>query len=362
MAAPGTPPPAHRAAGAAPGRRRCGAGQAAAGGRRRHRGSGLAGGPALGARPAGRPPTARALARLAAGAGALVGPLSDGTAITVLAGAAWLLWTVFASRDRRGRRRGLRPAVWRLPAIAPVQTLAATWPGPSSSPRCTCPGPRPGRPPAYAVLTAAVTTAGPPGQSPAAVRTPVVTRHDHLMTPVTPLRRQHPHLRARREMPHPGAHFQAALARGGFLRDVRHDAEPRQRPRAISHRPIIGTSSPPGNRETAARHSGRVTGPDPRLELLLSRYPQSGPWPSDAARRALGAIEPAWGLHPWPDGDEHSLSWPPAGTGRRARGRARLPARPRSQPGAGILSGVWSGVCKTSVSTFRVAAAATGAD
>ncbi len=82
-----------------------------------------------------------------------------------------------------------------------------------------------------------------PGQSTAAMRTPVVTRHDHLMTPVTPLGRQHPHLRARREMPRPGAHFQAALARGGFLRDVGHDAERSQLSRAISHRPIIGTSS-----------------------------------------------------------------------------------------------------------------------
>ena len=90
-----------------------------------------------------------------------------------------------------------------------------------------------------------------PGQSPAPVRTPVVTRDDDLMAPVAPLRRQDPHLRACREMPDPGAHFQAALARGGFLRDVRHDAEPGQLLRVIFHWPIIGTSQAagqPGNR------------------------------------------------------------------------------------------------------------------
>ena len=54
-------------------------------------------------------------------------------------------------------------------------------------------------------------------------------------------------------MPGPGAHVQAALTRGGFPGDVGHDAEPGRQPGAILHRPIIGTSSPPGNRETAAR-------------------------------------------------------------------------------------------------------------
>ena len=52
-------------------------------------------------------------------------------------------------------------------------------------------------------------------------------------------------------MPYPCPHLQAALTRGGLLRDVRHDAEGSQLPRVISHRPIIGVSHPPGNRETA---------------------------------------------------------------------------------------------------------------
>ena len=52
-------------------------------------------------------------------------------------------------------------------------------------------------------------------------------------------------------MPHPCPHLQAALTRGGLLRDVRHDAEGSQLPGVISHRPIIGVSHSPGNRETA---------------------------------------------------------------------------------------------------------------
>ena len=89
-----------------------------------------------------------------------------------------------------------------------------------------------------------------PGQSPAAVRAPVVTRHDHLMTAGRPTAAAAPTPSARRPRNALApARVQAALARGGFLRDVRHDAEPCQRSRAISHRPIIGTSSPrPGNR------------------------------------------------------------------------------------------------------------------
>ena len=55
----------------------------------------------------------------------LASPLSGGTAITVLAGAAWLLWAVFAAAviaEVTAAACG-RP-VPRLPAIAPVQTLA----------------------------------------------------------------------------------------------------------------------------------------------------------------------------------------------------------------------------------------------
>lgn len=62
-------------------------------------------------------------------------------------------------------------------------------------------------------------------------------------------------------MPHPCPHLQAALTRGGLLRDVRHDAEGSQLPRVISHRPIIGVSHPPGNRKQpprARRSSSRL--------------------------------------------------------------------------------------------------------
>ena len=90
-------------------------------------------------------------------------PLSDGTAITVLAGAAWLLWAVFAVAviaEVTAAACG-RP-VPRLPAIAPVQALAATLAGtivltalhlPRTAARAA--------PPPHAMLTATVTTAGP---------------------------------------------------------------------------------------------------------------------------------------------------------------------------------------------------------
>ena len=130
LAAPGTTPAARRAAGAAPGRPRCGAGPAAAGGRRPRRGGGLAGGPALGAGPAAGP---RCPATGPAGirhGSSWSGPLSGGTAITVLAAAAWLLWALFTAAviaEVTAAARG-RP-VPRLPAIAPVQALAATLAG-----------------------------------------------------------------------------------------------------------------------------------------------------------------------------------------------------------------------------------------
>ena len=89
------------------------------------------------------------------------GPLSDATAVTVLAGAAWLLWAVFAVAviaEVTAAACG-RP-VPRLPAIAPVQALAATLAGtiviialhlPRTAARAA--------PPPHAALT--VTTAGP---------------------------------------------------------------------------------------------------------------------------------------------------------------------------------------------------------
>ena len=90
-------------------------------------------------------------------------PLTDGTAVTVLAGAAWLLWAVFAVAviaEVTAAARG-RP-VPRLPAIAPVQALAATLAGtivitalhlPRTAARAAHP--------AHAALTATVTTAAP---------------------------------------------------------------------------------------------------------------------------------------------------------------------------------------------------------
>ncbi len=93
----------------------------------------------------------------------LASPLSGGTVITVLAGAAWLLWAVFAVAviaEVTAAACG-RP-VPRLPAIAPVQALAATLAGtivltalhlPRTAARAA--------PPPHARLTATVATAGP---------------------------------------------------------------------------------------------------------------------------------------------------------------------------------------------------------
>ena len=93
----------------------------------------------------------------------LASPLSDGTAITVLAGAAWLLWAVFAVAviaEVTAAACG-RP-VPRLPAIAPVQALAATLAGTAVLTALHLPrtAARAAQPP-HAVLTATVTTAGP---------------------------------------------------------------------------------------------------------------------------------------------------------------------------------------------------------
>ena len=93
----------------------------------------------------------------------LASPLSGGTAITVLAGAAWLLWAVFAVAviaEVTAAACG-RP-VPRLPAIAPVQALAATLAGTVVITALHLPrtAARAAQPP-HAVLTATVTTAGP---------------------------------------------------------------------------------------------------------------------------------------------------------------------------------------------------------
>ena len=93
----------------------------------------------------------------------LASPLSGGTAITVLAGAAWLLWAVFAVAviaEVTAAACG-RP-VPRLPAIAPVQALAATLAGTIVITALHLPrtAARAAQPP-HAVLTATVTTAGP---------------------------------------------------------------------------------------------------------------------------------------------------------------------------------------------------------
>ena len=94
-------------------------GAAAAGGRQRGAGGGPAGRRALGAgrgSPACRP---------------LPGsPLRGGPAIAALAGAAWLLWAVFAAAlVAEVTARACGRAVPRLPAIAPVQALAAALAG-----------------------------------------------------------------------------------------------------------------------------------------------------------------------------------------------------------------------------------------
>ena len=93
---------------------------------------------------------------------ALASPLSGGTAVTVLAGAAWLLWAVFAVAviaEVTAAACG-RP-VPRLPAIAPVQALAAALAGTVVLTALHLPrtAARAAHPPHAA--TGAVTTAGP---------------------------------------------------------------------------------------------------------------------------------------------------------------------------------------------------------
>ena len=93
----------------------------------------------------------------------LASPLSGGTAITVLAGAAWLLWAVFAAAviaEVTAAACG-RP-VPRLPAIAPVQALAAALAGTVVITALHLPrtAARAARPP-HAAPAATVTTAGP---------------------------------------------------------------------------------------------------------------------------------------------------------------------------------------------------------
>ncbi len=90
-------------------------------------------------------------------------PLSGGAVIAVLAGAAWLLWAVFAVAviaEVIAAACG-RP-VPRLPAIAPVQALAAALAGTVVLTALHLPrfAARAAQPP-HAVLTATVTTAGP---------------------------------------------------------------------------------------------------------------------------------------------------------------------------------------------------------
>jgi len=93
----------------------------------------------------------------------LASPLSGGTAIRVLAGAAWLLWAVFAVAviaEVTAAACG-RP-VPRLPAMAPVQALAAALAGTAVITALHLPrtAARAAQPP-HATLTATVTTAGP---------------------------------------------------------------------------------------------------------------------------------------------------------------------------------------------------------
>ena len=98
----------------------------------------------------------------------LASPLSDGAIIRFLADAAWLLWAVFALSlviELIAVTRG-QPAP-RLPAIAPVQALAAALVGATMMTAWHIPraGPR-GAQPLHAALTSATTVSAPlvPGQ------------------------------------------------------------------------------------------------------------------------------------------------------------------------------------------------------
>jgi hypothetical protein len=79
--------------------------------------------------------------------------------------------------------------------------------------------------------------------------TPVVPGDDQLITPVTPLRRKHPHPGPRREMPDPPAQLQAAFPLRGLPGDISHHAEAPRLLLTPIHRPIISCTRRPSNRK-----------------------------------------------------------------------------------------------------------------
>src|SRR3954447_4937368 len=134
--------------------------------------------------------------------------------------------------------------------------------------------------------------AAPPGA-------PVVARDEDLGAPVAPLRRQHPHLRARREVLDSPAQAQTALAVRGLPGDVRHHAEQRGL-LPITHEPMIGTAGRAGNRDTDLPRRARilsagVAGPGPRRRPR--RPPGRGASAATPARAGASSCPPT---RTWP--------------------------------------------------------------
>ena len=237
-------------------------------------------------------------------------PLTDGTAVTVLAGAAWLLWAVFAVAviaEVTAAARG-RP-VPRLPAIAPVQALAATLAGtiviaalhlPRTAARAAHP--------AHAALTATVTTAAPlvPGTSPRRRRPAGQRRGPPRDRPAGrgPRRRDirasgaagpRAHRRGRRQPVGPGPHLPGQ--RGPLARDLR--PQPRQAAARRRHphqsRPDLPRMGPADPRREPAppalsREPARHRPPGP---ARAARPPS--PHPARAAARTRRAAPPPRG-------------------------------------------------------------------
>ena len=249
----------------------------------------------------------------------LASPLSDGTAIRVLAGAAWLLWAVFAVAviaEVTAAACG-RP-VPRLPAIAPVQALAATLAGTVVITALHLPrtAARAAQPP-HAVLTATVTTAGPAPARGRRRRRPAGHRR--------PVPRQ-------RRGPAPDL----LAGRGPRRRDIRAG-----RDRTTGCTPswpatTCGTWPAPtsaaataGTRSTTSTAAGRspagatLTDPAriyPGWDLLI---PAAGPHPQHGRGNPPGAGRP----------DRHPRTPAPAATG--SPGPARSPHPARSTPATG---------------------------
>jgi DNA-binding SARP family transcriptional activator/nucleoid-associated protein YgaU len=232
------------------------------------------------------------------------GPLGGGTAITVLAGAAWLLWAVFALSlvmELIAVTRG-QPAP-RLPAIAPVQALAAALVGAAmmSAPHIPRAGTRsaisaPLVPGHTAQLTAASETAGRAASSGSTAQVYRVREDDDLWDIAERFLgdpeewRQIYRLNEGRPQPDGGALTDPNLILPGWVLLISqpgtgHAAAPRP-----------GTS-PPGRPGTTSPGGGRTPEPSPRP----SRTAEPSARPSRTAASPgppAGGSSPSRAAHP----------------------------------------------------------------